>query len=161
MLSRLRYFALCGMILSMSIFTANFFVSNVFAQSKEGQKAHADPHQYSKWDHGGHAGAHKGTGDPRFHGCKQAACSQQHKYAHGGHGVSDMMGLVHRAKKELLKEKMKTKLEAKMGQKLDKAADLLVDAMLEEYRLKKEDKKLREELQKKLKEIFSNEGQSE
>lgn len=71
------------------------------------------------------------------------------------HSAADMIGLVHCAKKELLKEKIKAKLETKMGSKLDKVADLLVEAMFEEYKAGREDKERRSDLEKKLIEIFS------
>ena len=70
-----------------------------------------------------------------------------------------MMGLVHCAKKQLLKEKIKKKLDAKMGAKLDQVADLLVDAMLEEYKSGRASKERCEELNKKLIEIFSGKKQ--
>lgn len=73
----------------------------------------------------------------------------------GGHTASEMLGLVHCAKKELLKEKIKGKLEARMGAKLDKVADLLVEAMFEEYEAVREGKERHLELEKRLQEIFS------
>ena len=89
----------------------------------------------------GHGHGHGGYG----HGCRQG----------GGHSASDMLRLVHCAKKELLKEKIKTKLNAKMGTKLDQVADLLVDAMLENYKAGRASKERCAELEKKIGEIFS------
>lgn len=86
-------------------------------------------------------------------GC-DTPCNKEDGYG-GGHSAADMIGLVHCAKKELLKEKIKAKLETKMGSKLDKVADLLVEAVFEEYKAGREDKERRSELEKKLIEIFS------
>lgn len=88
-------------------------------------------------------------------GCN-TPCNKSGGYGYGGgHSAADMIGLVHRAKKELLKEKIKTIIEAKMGTKLDKVAGLLVDAMFEEYKTGRANKERRSELEKKLIEIFS------
>lgn len=84
--------------------------------------------------------------------CEKTPCA---KKGGNGHCATEMIGLVHCAKKELMKEKVKAKLNAKMGNKLDKVADLLVDAMLEEYKAGRASKERREELQKKMIEIFS------
>ena len=69
-----------------------------------------------------------------------------------------MMGLVHCAKRELLKEKMKAKIDKKMGKKLDKVADLLVEAVFEEYKAGRVTNERRAELEKKMIEIFSGKG---
>lgn len=74
-----------------------------------------------------------------------------------GHSVDSMLGLVHCAKKELLKEKMKKSLNKKIGKKLDKVAELLVDAMLEEYKAGRASDERKAELQNKLLEIYKEE----
>lgn len=53
-----------------------------------------------------------------------------------------MIGLVHKAKKQLLKEKIKKKLDKKMGAELNKLADLLVNTVFDAHKrggLTKED----------------------
>lgn len=72
--------------------------------------------------------------------------------------VSEMIALVKRAKRELLKEKMKANLEAKIGKKLDGVADLFVNAMIDEYKEKyekmREFKEKHDEYEQRLREIF-------
>ncbi|MGR3318417.1 MAG: hypothetical protein ACUZ8O_08030 [Candidatus Anammoxibacter sp.] len=94
-------------------------------------------------------------GCAKAQGCN-TPCGKKGGYGKGGgHSAADMMGLVHRAKRELLKEKIKAKIDAKMGKKLDKVADLLVEAVFEEYKAGRVTKERRAELEKKMIEIFS------
>ena len=118
-------------------------------------------HGCSKKD--GECSAHKSCASGK-HGCSSqtaSACGTTKSCDKGtgsGHSVDAMLGLVHCAKKELLKEKMKKSLDKQIGKKLDKVADLLVDAMLEEYKAGRASDERRVEIQNKLLEIYKEEA---
>lgn len=180
MFSKLKSTTLIFSVLTILCFALNFIGNNSLLYAQDAQSTETKPQSKdcplgkagkpacksssvcgSK--HGGccgHAkacyqGSHCGSKHGHGYGCGNP-CKKGSGYGHGGgHSASDMLGLVHCAKKELLKEKIKTKLNAKMGPKLDKVADLLVDAMLEEYKAGRASKERRSELEKKMIEIFS------
>ena len=182
MFPKLKLIVLFVSIFSISCFTLNFINASVNAQdatqtkSEKPQQSECPLSKSEKpscdaaaTECGSQACCNKAkscsqkTGCDKSKGCSHSAgCDKKSsgckKKSGGRHSAADMMGLVHCAKKELLKEKIKAKLDKKMGKKLDKVADLLVDAVFEEYKAGRASNERRAELEKKMIEIFSGKG---
>ena len=177
MVSKLKLIVLFVSVFSISCFTLNFMSASVNAQDDAKAQVQSEKPQQSacpltkSGKPSCDAAASAGCGSQgccnkaksccsQNTGCaKSQGCAKRGGYGKGGgHSAADMMGLVHSAKRELLKEKIKAKLEAKMGAKLDKVADLLVEAVFEEYKAGRVTNERRAELEKKMIEIFSGKG---